>query len=236
MGRILFLVLFFCSQGLAAAEEEEASIWSTDVELGAVSTSGNTEQSNVKFRVDSARDKGQLLQNFHGDIFRAETDGEDTADKLYAFYRAGFKLDEKQSLFGRLAYEKDAFSGFDRQADFTGGYSRKFVDSEKFRFAAETGVGARHTELETGDEETEGLVRIAGFFEWSVSKNALFKQLLAFEVGEKLTTSRSESSLEATIIGSLAMKLAIKVKHNSDVLPGKDKTDTETTVTLVYKF
>ena len=235
MGRLLFLVLFFCSQGLAAAEEEP-SIWSTDVELGAVSTSGNTEQSNVKFRVDSARDKGQLLQNFHLDIFRAETDGEDTADKIYAFYRAGFKLDEKQSLFGRLAYEEDAFSGFDRQMDLTGGYSRKFVDSEKFRFAAETGVGARHTELETGDEETEGLVRIAGFFEWSVSENALFKQLLAFEVGEELTTSRSESSLEATIIGSLAMKIAIKVKHNSDVLPGKENTDTESTVTLVYKF
>jgi putative salt-induced outer membrane protein YdiY len=229
------MALCFCSQGFAAAEEEP-SIWSTNVELGAVSTSGNTEQSNLKFRVDSARDKGQLLQNFHGDIFRAETEGVDTANKLYAFYRAGFKLDDKQSLFGRLAYEEDAFSGFDRQVDLTGGYSRKFVDSEKFRFAAETGVGARRTELETGGKETEGVVRIAGFFEWSVSENALFKQTLSFEVGEDLTTSRSESSLETAIVGNLAMKLAFKVKHNSVVLPGKDKTDTETTVTLVYKF
>jgi putative salt-induced outer membrane protein len=233
--RIVFFALFFCSQGFAAAEEEP-SIWSTDVELGAVSTSGNTEQSNVKFRVDSARDKGQLLQNFHGDIFRAETDGADTADNLYVFYRAGFKLDDKQSLFGRLAYGEDAFSGFDRQMDLTGGYSRKFVDSEKFRFAAETGVGARRTELETGDKETEGVVRIAGFFEWSVSENALFKQLLAFEAGEELTTTRSESSLETAIVGNLAMKLAIKVRHNSVVFTGKDKTDTETAVTLVYKF
>ena len=235
MGRIVFVVLFFCSQ-VFAATEETPSIWSADVEIGAVSTSGNTEQSNVKFRFDAARDKGQLLQNFHGDIFRAETDGSSTADKLYTFYRAGFKLDEQQSLFGRLAYEEDAFSGFDRQMDLTGGYSRKFVDSEKFRFAAETGVGARRTELETGDKETEGLVRIAGFFEWNISDNALFKQLLAFEVGEQLTTTRSESSLETAIIGNLAMKLAIKVKHNSDVLPGKENTDTESTVTLVYKF
>jgi putative salt-induced outer membrane protein len=235
MRRIVFFTLFFCSQGFAAAEEEP-SIWSTDVELGAVSTSGNTEQSNVKFRVDSARDKGQLLQNFHGDIFRAETDGADTADNLYAFYRAGFKLDDKQSLFGRLAYEEDAFSGFDRQIDLTSGYSRKFVDSEKFRFAVETGVGARRTELETGDKGTEGVVRIAGFFEWSVSENALFKQLLSFEVGEDLTTSRSESSLETAIVGNLAMKLAIKVTHFSDVLPGKENPDPESTVTLVYKF
>ncbi len=64
----------------------------------------------------------------------------------------------------------------------------------------------------------------------------LFKQLLAFEVGEQLTVSRSESSLETAIIGNLAMKFAIKVRHNSDVLPGKEKTDTESTVTLVYKF
>ncbi len=32
------------------------------------------------------------------------------------------------------------------------------------------------------------------------------------------------------------MKLAVNVKHNSDVLPGKDKTDTESTVTVVYRF
>ncbi|MEO2173098.1 MAG: DUF481 domain-containing protein [bacterium] len=55
-------------------------------------------------------------------------------------------------------------------------------------------------------------------------------------MGEQLTVSRSESSLETAIIGNLAMKFAIKVRHNSDVLPGKEKTDTESTVTLVYKF
>ena len=57
-----------------------------------------------------------------------------------------------------------------------------------------------------------------------------------FEIGEELTTTRSETSLETNIVGNLAMKLAVNVKHNSDVLPGKDKTDTESTVTVVYRF
>jgi len=48
-----------------------------------------------------------------------------------------------------------------------------------------------------------------------------------FEIGEELTTTRSETSLETNIVGNLAMKLDITVKHNSDVLPDKDKTDTE---------
>ena len=57
-----------------------------------------------------------------------------------------------------------------------------------------------------------------------------------FEIGKELTTTRSETSLETNIVGNLAMKLAINMKHNSDVLPGKDKTDTESTVTVVYRF
>ncbi len=63
-----------------------------------------------------------------------------------------------------------------------------------------------------------------------------FTQLLEFNIGENLTTTRSETALSVNIVGSLAMKIAVVVRHNSEVLEGKEKTDTESTVTLVYGF
>ncbi len=38
------------------------------------------------------------------------------------------------------------------------------------------------------------------------------------------------------MIGDLALVLGYLVKHNTDVLPGIDKTDTQTSISLEYKF
>ena len=41
--------------------------------------------------------------------------------------------------------------------------------------------------------------------------------------------------LEVTITGSLGLRLAYQVRHNTDVLPSGEKTDTLTTVGLIYE-
>jgi putative salt-induced outer membrane protein len=210
--------------------------WDSEVELGAVMTSGNTDQQTLKFRFDSTRDGERYVNTGHAEALSASEDGNETAEKYYLHYRIARKLDDDRSLFSRIGYEEDKFSGFDRQVDLTAGYSHRLMNRENMKLNADFGVGARSNKLDTGDSQTEAIARIAGLYEWQVSDNALFKQFIGFEVGEDLTTSRSETSLESTISGNLAMKLAVKVKNNSDVPVGKKKTDTESTVTLVYKF
>ncbi len=235
MSRLVVLVTtIFLSFGIFA--EEEPKFWSTDVELGAVFTSGNTEQESFKFRLDSKREKDQWINSFHVDTFMAKEDGDDTADKLYTFYRLDYRLAEDRGLFARIAYEDDEFSGFDSQSDITFGYNQTLLERDRLKIVGDVGLGARYIEVTDGDSETEALLRLAGLLEWQISENALFTQGLGFEIGEELTTTRSETALETIIVGDLAMKLAIAVKHNSEVPDGKDKTDTESTVTLVYKF
>ena len=46
---------------------------------------------------------------------------------------------------------------------------------------------------------------------------------------------QNDLGLEVTIKGSLALRLGYQVRHNSDVPPGVDKTDTLTTVGLIYE-
>ena len=79
-------------------------------------------------------------------------------------------------------------------------------------------------------------MRLALDYVWDINENAQFKQLLSTEIGGDTTISRSESSVSANIAGDLAMKFSISVKNNSDVPLGTEKTDTESAVTLVYKF
>jgi putative salt-induced outer membrane protein len=41
--------------------------------------------------------------------------------------------------------------------------------------------------------------------------------------------------VEVTITGALGLRVGYQVRHNSDVLPGVEKTDTLTTVGLIYE-
>ena len=234
MFRILMAALLLVSLSVSASEEPQ--LWSTAVELGAVFTSGNTEQESIKFRVDSTRSSDPWINSFHFNTFMASEDGNDTADKFYTFYRLDYQLSEDSTVFARIAYEEDEFSGFDSQTDLTAGYNRKLLSRENLVITGDVGAGVRRIEEVAGESTTEALLRLAGHLTWDISENARFTQALGFEIGEELTTTRSESALETIVVGDLTMKLAVAVKHNSDVPAGNKETDTESTVTLVYKF
>ena len=221
---------------LSSAVAEDAEAWATEVEVGLVSTSGNTDTQNLKLRADSKGDFAHFRHHFHLENLQSSTDGSVTAQKFYAFYQADYKLDEISAVFGRISYDDDRFSGFKYQSDLTAGYSRMLFDTGTMALTGDVGVGLRVSELDSGQKNEEGIVRLAGKYAWEVSGNAAFQQLLSSEIGSKSTISRSDSSITATINGSLSMKLSLTVKHNSVVPVGRDKTDTETSVTLVYGF
>ena len=228
----IFIGVVACSLSLSAAAD-----WSNEVEFGAVVTTGNTEQENFKLTAASIFDGTKIKHTGNFDALRSAENDVTTAEKYFLSYQADWKLDERQSLFGRLAYEDDRFSGFAYQADATAGYSRILFDNATMELSGDIGGGFRRSEEElSGATETEFITRLAAEYTWQLSESAKFRQYLAAEIGEESTITRSETSLQSTVVGALAMKLALKIKHQSEVPLGRDKTDTETSVTLVYSF
>ncbi len=106
------------------------------------------------------------------------------------------------------------------------------------------GLGYRYNKLQElnddgDDAEEEAIARLAAHFDYALSETALFRQKLSTEIGldENNTISQSETSLQTSIVGgSLSMKAAFRVKHVSDAPAGTDKTDTETSLSLLYGF
>ena len=232
MKRVSTLILLGLSMMAHGSEE---SFWGAEVELGAVFTSGNTNEKNVKFRGEVEYDGDRYKHAVHLDALNSSKDKVRTAQKTYLYYQVDYKL-EKGSVFGRVAHEVDKFSGFDYQTDITGGYSRLLMEKSTMSLTGDVGLGYRRSELENGESEDEGIVRLAAKYIWQLSENATFEQSLSTEIGNESTISRSETSLSANIAGNLAMKLAVNIKNNSDAPAGMEKTDTESSVTLVYKF
>jgi putative salt-induced outer membrane protein YdiY len=228
----------------AQAQDSDARNWDGEAELGVLVTTGNTEETNInsrlglKHEVVKWRNTGEFRSAF------AETEGTTTAEKYRAELESNYKFAERQYWFGRLFHEEDRFSGFEFQSSATTGYgNRVWQSGERSFLDLSVGAGYRFNKLEEPDasgsrDDDEAIGRIAGQYDQALSENALFRQTVSVEMGldENETTTESETSLQANIVGDLSLKAAYLVQHLSDPPAGSESTDTELSVSLLYGF
>jgi putative salt-induced outer membrane protein len=82
----------------------------------------------------------------------------------------------------------------------------------------------------------EAIARGEGNFEWALSRSATLTQNFSIDSGSDSSIVRSESAIESEILNNLTMKFSVKIKHQTVVPFLREKTDTETAVTLVMNF
>lgn len=222
----------------------DAKDWEGEAELGVLKTTGNTEETNVNGRLGLIHEviEWRNIGNFRSAYSEAED--ETTAERYRADLETNYKFDDHQYWFLRGGYEDDRFSGYDFQSSATTGYGNRILrwGDESF-LDLSAGVGYRFNKLEEPDEdgnrdEEEAIARLAAQLDFALSENALFRQKLSSEIGldENNVITESETSLQANVVGNLSLKIAYRVKHVSDAPPDSDKTDTETSVSLLYGF
>ncbi|MEX0619207.1 MAG: DUF481 domain-containing protein [Pseudohongiellaceae bacterium] len=218
------------------ASAQQVNDISTELELGGIITTGNTEDENIKYRVTVDWDRTDWEYRITSEGFRSSKSDELAAQRLYHVASANYNFSDDSFVLARLAYEDDRFSGYDSQSDFSLSYGRNFLNNiPNMELSSEIGLGIRRSVTET-DEFDEGIVRVAGNYEWGLSESATFIQRLTAEAGDETTIYRSETAIETQIVENWLLKLSYNVKHQTDVPPTREKTDTVTAVTLVLSF
>ena len=218
------------------APEAPESPWSGKATLGYLATSGNTENSTLNSGFEVGYKTGKWAHGFAAAAINASENEVTTAEAYDAGWKSERNLTDNDFLFGRLDWRKDRFGGFETQFSQTVGYGRRLVDSDKHKLNAEIGVGARQSKLQDGSKEDETVYRGGLYYKWAFSETAEFRQDLTVEGGDKNTYSESVTALSAKLLGDLALVASYTIKHNSDVLPLVEKTDTYTALSLEYAF
>jgi putative salt-induced outer membrane protein len=220
---------------LSAHSQEESGL-ATQVEFGAIFTSGNTENENIKYKIVLDWVQQNWDYKFTSDGFRSSQDGISNAQRLYHSASANYTNNEVSYAQGRVAYENDKFSGFDNQSDVTFSYGRNILQNrDNMSLALTAGVGARRSVI-AGDADTEGLARFAANYLWNLSESADFIQDFSVDAGSNSSIYRTETGVQTDILENLSLKFTVKVKHQTEVPVDREKTDTETAITLVLNF
>jgi putative salt-induced outer membrane protein len=236
---VWLLAMSLCSAPLAAHEEpapEDTGPWYGRGALGYLATSGNSENSNLN-AVFEIGHKTERWDHFFNALAVNASEQDDTTAEAYEWgWKSELSFSEFNYLFGRLNWRKDRFSSYESQFSQTVGYGRRLLNNERHQLDAEIGAGARQSELIDGSTENELIIRAGLKYVWAISDNAEFRQSLAAESGQENTYLESVTALSAKLVGDLALVASYTVKHNTDVLPGLEKTDTWTALALEYLF
>ena len=74
------------------------------------------------------------------------------------------------------------------------------------------------------------------YYKWLFSETAEFRQDITAEGGGDNTYLESVTAISAKLIGELSLVASYTVKHNTDVPPLTEETDTYTALSLEYAF
>lgn len=238
--RNVFVIgLLVLATPLVAAQEEaeeEASPWSGSVKLGYLATSGNTESSSLNFGFQVGYTLEQWLHELTAAAIQSSESGATTAEAYDLGWNSRRSITDQDFVFGRLDWRKDRFSSIEEQFSQTVGYGRRLLDKEAHKLDGELGVGARQSDLIDGTDESETIFTGRLTYDWTISETSSFGQAFLVESGSSNTFSESVTRLNTRIAGGLALVASYTVRHNSDVLPGTESTDTFTALSLEYGF
>lgn len=232
---VLFVAALAAPISLMAQEPEEGP-WSGKARLGYLGTSGNTENSTLNTGVEIGYTAGKWLHTAEAKAINSSEDNSTSAEAYDFGWKSEWNLTDKDFLFGRLAWRKDRFSGFDTQTSEVLGYGRRLIKTDKHALNAEIGAGARQSERQDGTEEDEAVFNGGLYYTWVLSETAEFSQDLTTEVGSDNTYSESITRVSAKLVGDLALVASYAIKHNSDVPAGTEKKDTYSALSLEYSF
>ena len=222
--------------GNVYAEEAPKSLWKASAELGFVTTSGNTETETLNAKASASTDREQWRHKGEVTALKSSDAVNTTAEKYTLMVQSDYKLEGKNFLFGVVTYDDDKFSGYDYRVTEAIGYGRRVIEETDMTLDLEIGPGARQSKLDSGETDSEGLIRAAAIYNWTISKTSKFGEALTVEAGEDVTVTKSVTSLSSQIEGNLSMKVTFTYKNTSEVPVGVEETDTETAITLVYNF
>ena len=221
---------------LTAASGTALAEWKGKGELGGSFASGNSENeaANAALEVTGSYDKWTHILGFAGNY--GSDSNATTAQRWELRGQSNYKFTERAYAFGAGRYEDDRFSAYDYQASLAGGLGYKIIDSEKTKLWVQGGPGYRFAKFNDTGESEDGLIFRGDLgFEHQLTDNTKIVDRFLIETGSDNTYIQNDLGLEVSMNESFALRVGYQVRHNTDVDPGTEKTDTLATVGLIYE-
>ncbi len=227
---------------------EARAEWTGKGEAGVVLANGNTDTKNANVKLDLATTSENWKHAVGLAAIYASSDDLATGQRWEVFEQTDYNFSTRSFWFGAGRYEDDRFSGFEFQAIVSTGAGRHFIDNDRTKFVGTAGVGYKFFEtrdtyddtgtvlLQQGESENEAVLRGTLDFSHELTQTTTLIDKFLVESGSDNTFVQNDIGIQVKISDVLALAAAYSVRHNTDPPLGFRKTDTLTTLNLVYEI
>jgi putative salt-induced outer membrane protein len=222
---------------LALCAATSLAEWKGKGEAGIVFARGNTDADTINFKLGMSDEVDRWKHSLEMAALRASSGGVRSADRYMAGWQSDYKLSERAFTFGGLRYERDLFSGFDYQATASVGAGYKFYDTDKVKLSGQAGAGYRRIKDGVTDTTSGNVVFVTGLdYENTLTATTKVVDKFHSESGSDNTLLTNFAGVEVKMSTKLALSVGFDVQHNTNPPAPRKKTDTVSTVNLVYAF
>ena len=259
---LLAVCASFAAQAQDAPTGAQNGGWTGSGEFGFASTTGNTRSQNIDAKLGLNQENDRWKNVFFLDALRSKsqqkvvdasgatvTQFNTTADRYDGGASVGLKLDPRSYIVGAARYEHDEFGANLWQGVVSLGYGYIALKTARTELSFEAGPGYKRYQpaavsmLVDGEvvrqhqpTVNEAVGRGLVSYRYKLTENTAFEDKLLMEIGSEDKYLQNDAGLSVTMTSKLALKLALQIRHHSNVLPGVKRTDTLTTTNLVYNF
>ena len=245
---IAFLVLILCIGSVFADEPSGEPDTSLTVSLGYVSTSGNSKTTTGNFKSSYMAkwkkfDFGANASFIFTDVKDLDT-GETSrnTEKYTVLLKSDYRIAKKGSVFLNLGWQKDRPSGIQNNFSIASGLGRTLKDTKIAKLKFGLGLeGFRETKIINEVESTNS--RMAMYFQLDYQYRFNPQNTIRITNETRMSFSNYNDYRVTTAISyvsainhTLALEVAFQDNFKNLPVEGKQKSDTISTVNLVFKF
>lgn len=237
MAKICPFSVLFLGASLAAPGAGMAGEWNGELGAGYLATDGNSQTQSSNAKVHAVFKQDPWTNTFDASGVNTNGTTGTTAERYAASDKVDWLFSERSYVFVAGDWEKDLFGPVRERTSETLGVGRHFLVGPVHLLDGEIGAGARQSEENaTGVRHNEAIGRVGARYEWKLTDKNSFIESIKSEGGSDNIYTESVTQLKLQVIGRLAAALAYTVRNNSEVPAGREPTDTETSVNLVWAF
>ena len=214
-----------------------AAQWTGKGEAGVALADGNSDSRTANARVTLARQVDAWENSVGFGALYVRSDGSTTAKRWEATGQTRYDFMPNTFWHAGARYEQDRFSGFDHQGLVTTGVGRRFIDNDITSLVGQVGVGYKFWEtLDVPADKDNSVTGVASVeFNHQLTEATSLFDKFGGEFASGNSFLQNEIGVAVKMSDRMALSLAYLVRHNTDPPAGFKKTDTLTTVNLVYE-
>jgi putative salt-induced outer membrane protein len=227
---------FLLAGALLLAGSAQAEFSGTG-EFGLVFNRGNSDSEAANARLEMLW-KGDIWENEASAVGVYARDSDTTSANRFTLANTLKRnLSDRTYLGGSVRYDRDKFSSYRYQSSVAATYGYRVLTGDVHFLTLEAGPGYQFNEIRsTGETENQAILRARASYEWVISDSTKLTNKLLLESGSKNTFAENALALTVSINDRISLGSGVTVRHNTDVEPGTEKTDTLTTLTVAYNF